>query len=496
MLLRWTLLVAATLHLLFLGTVVHPIPGWSAVVLGVLWNAILVYRRQQGPTGLWWCVLSQLVDSVVLIGYVAALEGGVVGHLPLYTTMLIVATIRFGQWGAAASAALGVALVVALLLNTSQPWTGPTSAVSVGTVLADAVLLGYLAYLMRCQQIRHRERESDLERSVSEITVLHEVSSAAHDLRSEDALQDIVEIVTGFMGFQRAALFLTDKVGGMIPHRYHSYRRPSRRSNRLQLSMEPALFEAVLQRKHPIVIDGSQGLPQMNAEASLQIAVPLHGDAGPIGVLVADSNDRRETFRNDMQMLSNLAKSAVVAIENASLHRQVARMANYDGVTDLYNHRYFQERLREMLRLSGEQEPVSLLMVEIDKFKRYNDTFGHRQGDTALYSLSRALEQSTQQLDGLVARYGGDEFVVILPTVGPENALRIAQQIKDQVYEIVTELLARQNLPPVMLSIGVATYPVDGQDAAALIEAADQAMYVVKHSGGNRVHKYSSGKAI
>ena len=157
MLLRWALLVAATLHMLFWGTVVRPIPGWSAVVLGVLWNAILVYRRQQGPTGLWWCVLSQLVDSVVLLGYVAALQGGVVGHLPLYTTMLIVATIRFGQWGAAASAALGVVLVVVLLLNTPQPWTGPASAVSVGTVLADAVLLGYLAYLVRCLQLRHRE---------------------------------------------------------------------------------------------------------------------------------------------------------------------------------------------------------------------------------------------------------------------------------------------------------------------------------------------------
>jgi diguanylate cyclase (GGDEF)-like protein len=494
LLLRWAVLAAATLNLLFSVNIVHPIPGWVAVALGASWNVILIYRRQQGPTGLAWCVLAQIVDSAVLVAYTAALQGGVVRHLPLYTTMLTVATIRFGLWGAIASAVLGAAIVVLTALGAPLPWAEPTVAVGIGTMIGNAVLLGYLAYLVRCEQVRHQEREQELQRSVSEITVLHEVSSVAHDLRSEDALQDIVEIVTGFMGFQRAALFLTDKVGGMIPHRYYSSRRPSRRSTRLQLSMEPALFEAVLQRRHPIVIDGSQGLPQMDAEASLQIAVPLHSDAGPIGVLVADSNDRRETIRSDMIMLSNLAKSAVVAIENASLHRQVARMANYDGVTDLYNHRYFQERIREMLRLTGGRESVSLLMVEIDKFKKYNDTFGHRQGDTALYSLSRALEQSTQHLDGLVARYGGDEFVVILPAVGRESALQVARQIQSQVYEVVTELLARQNLPPVMLSIGVATYPDDAQDAGSLIEAADQAMYVVKHSGGNRVHAYSAPK--
>jgi diguanylate cyclase (GGDEF)-like protein len=133
-------------------------------------------------------------------------------------------------------------------------------------------------------------------------------------------------------------------------------------------------------------------------------------------------------------------------------------------------------------------------MIEIDKFKRYNDTFGHRQGDMALYSLSRALEQSTQAMDGIVARYGGDEFVAILPRIGRDTAHQVTRQIRDQVYEIVTELLAKQNLPPVMLSIGIATYPEDTQSAGDLIDAADQAMYVVKHSGGNHIHAYSDSK--
>jgi diguanylate cyclase (GGDEF)-like protein len=177
-----------------------------------------------------------------------------------------------------------------------------------------------------------------------------------------------------------------------------------------------------------------------------------------------------------------------VAIENASLHRRVARMANHDGVTGLYNHRYFQERLRELLDEAEGQWPVSLLMVEIDQFKHYNDSFGHRQGDTALYSLSRALEQSAAPFSGTVARYGGDEFVVILPHVGDREALVAAEEIRDETYEVVAGLLAAQQLPTLSLSIGVATFPGDAGTAAELIEAADRAMYTVKRSGGNGIH--------
>jgi diguanylate cyclase (GGDEF)-like protein len=357
--------------------------------------------------------------------------------------------------------------------------------------VADAVLLGYLAYQSHCQHVQDQAHIAELEQRISEITVLHEVISAAHDLNSEDALRNIVEIVTSLMGFQRAALYLTERAGEMIPRRYYSYRRAARRAGLQPLSMEPELFEAVLEKQRPVVIDGSQGSTEGGIEAALQIAVPLHSEEGPIGVLIADSNDRRGTSRSDMKMLSSLAKSAAVAIENASLHRRVARMANHDGVTELYNHRHFQERLRETLQSASGDRVVSLLMIEIDKFKRYNDTFGHRQGDRALYSLSRALEQSTAPLGGIVARYGGDEFVAILPHLRSTEALQMTRQIRDQVYEIVTDLLAREDLPSLMLSIGLATYPDDAQSAGELIEAADQAMYAVKHNGGNRVYAYS-----
>jgi diguanylate cyclase (GGDEF)-like protein len=493
-LLRWILLAVGTLYLLFSSAVQYAFLGWAAIVVGAACNGSLVYYKQRRSLTISISVIAQCVDIALLTAYTAALYGGLARHLPLYTTMLIVSTIRFGISGTAASSVLGLGISLATILSTDSVDSIPTLPVFVSTIIADAALLGYFAYLGYRQHLQYQGRESQLSHRINEITILHEVSSAAHDLKSEDTLQDIVEIVTQFMGFQRAALLLADGIGETIPHWYHSYRPEAQNAGLSPLSMEPGLFQAILEKQSPIVIDGSQGSANIGGEPALQIAVPLHGDAGPLGVLVADSNDRRSTSRSDMVMLSSLAKSAAVAIENASLHRRVARMANHDGVTDLYNHRYFQERLREMLAAAEGHWPVSLLMVEIDKFKRYNDTFGHRQGDTALYSLSRALEQSTQPSDGIVARYGGDEFVVILPRVPRDRALQATRQIRDQVYEIVTELLAKQNLPPVMLSIGVSTYPDDAQNAGDLIEAADQAMYVVKHSGGNRVHAYSDSR--
>jgi diguanylate cyclase (GGDEF)-like protein len=490
-LVRWLVLATMTLYLVFSGRAAKPALGWCAIGIGVVSNAALEAYRRHRRIAVPISIALHMIDTTMLLVYVAAFRAGLTHYLPLYTTMLILGAIRFGLGGIVVSSMLGLVISVLVLLGPNTPDSTSTLAVMTGTIVVDAALLGYFAYLGYRQYLHGEQRETQLRQRISEITVLHEVSSTAHDLKSEDALQNIVEIVTKFMGFQRAGLFLTENVGEMIPHRYHSYRHGAQESGLTQLDMVPDLFSAVLQGRQPIVIDGSQGCTNMDSEPCVQIAVPLHSDAGPLGVLVADSNDRRETSRSDMKMLANLARSAIVAIENASLHQRVKRMANHDGVTDLYNHRYFQERLREMLASAQANQSLSLLMVEIDQFKRYNDSFGHRQGDTALYCLSRALEQSSQALDGLVARYGGDEFVIILPQVGRGQALHVARQIRDQVYGITTRMLAQQDLPPVMLSIGVATFPDDAQTAPNLIEAADQAMYIVKHSGGNKVNAYS-----
>ena len=489
---RWVLGAAATLYLLFSRNVQYPLLGWATVLTGLLINggiAYLLRRRSFSPA----CTaIAQGVDTVLLQFYLAALNGGMQRHMPLYTTLIVVATIRFGAAGTAISGIGGVLLWAAagLLSGPGDPAGARTSTV-LAAILSDTLLLVYFARLIRRQELSHRQSEQGLRERMYDLMVLHEISSTVHDLRSEDALQNIVEITTKVMGFQRAALFLTDNVGEMARHRYDSRSLEAQKKNLPDMFIDPRLLEAILKKKGVIVVDGSQGMPDMEHGPLLQIALPLHGQQGPIGALVVDRDDRGTVSQPDKEMLQSLAKSAVMAIENASLHRQIKHIASHDGVTDLFNHRYFQETLREQIQEAQRRWPITLLMIEIDKFKQYNDAFGHRQGDTVLFSLARALEISAEPWNGLVARYGGDEFVMILPYVGRERSLQIAHQVHERCCSLTEEMLRKHNLPTITLSVGAATYPDDAQTAGTLIDAADQAMYVVKRNGGNQIHVFS-----
>lgn len=359
--------------------------------------------------------------------------------------------------------------------------------VGLGIIVGNAALLFYLHHLVQRQGRLYRQDVDQLQRQVQEITLLQEAISAIHDLRSEDALQSVVEIVTHVMGFQRADLYLCEHVLDLHPQVYSSCQVVGKNGSPPPLAIKDELLEILLQLRDPLLLSGPVGVLQAGGGSGTQIAVPLCGERGTLGVLVADCHDRQADCQSDKELLSRLAKSAVVAIENVRLHRGIQHLANRDGLTDLYNYRYFQSHLRECLREAGKETPVSLFMIEIDQFKRYNDSFGHRQGDKALYNFARALESCTQEWDGVVARYGGDEFVVILPGIGAQAALQAAHRVHDQVGRQAGQALAEMDLPPVTMSLGVATYPQDARNADDLIEAADRAMYSVKDVGGNQV---------
>jgi diguanylate cyclase (GGDEF)-like protein len=429
--------------------------------------------------------------------------------------VVVMAMLWFGMWGILGnvwgllgSIVLGLVLYAERLGDLSlRAWISnmrnslePTYLlVGLGVILGNATLLGYLHYLVKRQGRTYRQNVDQLQRQVQEITLLQEAISAIHDLRSEDALQSVVEIVTHVMGFQRADLYLCQSVLDLHPQTYSSCRVVDKHES---LSCSPygeaqikdELLEVLLQLRDPLVLSGTSGALETACGGRTRIAVPLCGDEGTLGVLVADSHDRQASYQADKELLSRLAKSAVVAIENVRLHRGIQRLANHDGLTDLYNYRYFQNHLRECLGNAGETASVSLFMIELDQFKRYNDSFGHRQGDTALRSFARALESCTEPWNGVVARYGGDEFVVVLPGVGAQAALQAAHQVHNQVYQQAGSTLAEMDLPPVTMSLGVATYPQDARNADDLIEAADRAMYSVKDVGGNRVCAYSGFK--
>jgi diguanylate cyclase (GGDEF)-like protein len=164
---------------------------------------------------------------------------------------------------------------------------------------------------------------------------------------------------------------------------------------------------------------------------------------------------------------------------------RLERLAVTDGLTGVFNHRRFQEAMQsELLRADRHRRPVSVLMVDVDFFKKVNDALGHPAGDELLRRLAQVLGADLRQTD-LIARYGGEEFAVILPETTKTEAMQVAERMRVAVEERINE--GSPWPTRVTVSIGVATYPEDGKDGEQVLVAADQAMYVAKRQGRNRV---------
>jgi diguanylate cyclase (GGDEF)-like protein len=171
--------------------------------------------------------------------------------------------------------------------------------------------------------------------------------------------------------------------------------------------------------------------------------------------------------------------------ELSEANARLERLAVTDGLTGLFNHRRFQEALHsELLRCERHKRPLGVLMLDVDFFKKVNDTMGHPAGDELLRRLAEVLSKDLRQTD-LISRYGGEEFAVLLPETTKSEALQVAERMREAVEQRVNEngTWGQQ----VTVSVGVATFPEDGATAEAVLEAADQALYVAKRQGRNRV---------
>ena len=165
------------------------------------------------------------------------------------------------------------------------------------------------------------------------------------------------------------------------------------------------------------------------------------------------------------------------------------RLMNSDGLTGLSNRRHFDEYLEmEWRRAQREQSQLSILLIDVDHFKPYNDTFGHVQGDEALRQVAAAIRASCSRPSDLPARYGGEEFVLVLPGTSPGGARLLAEKLRRSVEDLGIAHELPQPGAPLTISIGVATMtPQAGQPYRQLIEMADEALYNAKHGGRNQV---------
>lgn len=219
--------------------------------------------------------------------------------------------------------------------------------------------------------------------------------------------------------------------------------------------------------------------------ASSLLVLPLLVGDKVIGTLVLISKEKGVYGRDVREMLSVIANQVAISLENGVLFKKMEQMATTDGLTNLTNHRTFQQKFEALLDSSGRHgRKLSVLLCDIDHFKSVNDTYGHPVGDEVLRRVSKVLKLATRKID-VPARYGGEEFAVVLDATDEDGATKLADRIRQDVESMV--IPSEKGSFKVTMSIGVATFPADGHDRGVLIENADQSLYYAKENGRNQV---------
>jgi len=242
---------------------------------------------------------------------------------------------------------------------------------------------------------------------------------------------------------------------------------------------EPVLANDALADPRVIQIPGTPEEPEA------VIVVPLVADDEVIGAMNVGRIGREEVYfsETDFELVKLFAAQASIALRNADAHHAVSLRAETDALTGLGNHGAFQRDLGQLL--AAESGPgdhrLAMLMMDLDRFKAYNDRHGHPAGDALLHAIATAIYGAARSSDR-VYRYGGDEFALILPNATVAQAARVGDRIRRAVVELTSS-----NATPVTITVGVAAIPGDAHDRAGLIAAADTALYYGKRSGENRV---------
>ncbi|HLG93885.1 MAG TPA: sensor domain-containing diguanylate cyclase [candidate division Zixibacteria bacterium] len=335
------------------------------------------------------------------------------------------------------------------------------------------------------------ERTTELERSQVQLETMYETSRALgeiHDL--EGVLDEILNITRRVMGYPACAVMLLNAKEDrlLLKARMESGEKKTYKDPPV-VELEGIIGQVVKTGRSERVFDTEldpRYVPGLRGARS-QMVVPMTSRGTVIGVLSAESRQVGAFLDKDQKIFSILANSAAMALENAVMHKQMEQMSTVDPLTGVYNFRYFNNKLIDELKRSRRyRQPVSLIMIDIDYFKKANDRFGHQIGNAVLNGLVEVIQRCIRDTDTLV-RYGGDEFVVVLPQTDKRDAFIIGERIRSTVAETVFGGLGDFPELRITVSIGITTWPDNGYAEHEIVKVADQALYRAKGSGRNHV---------
>lgn len=216
----------------------------------------------------------------------------------------------------------------------------------------------------------------------------------------------------------------------------------------------------------------------------------LYAHGKTLGLVIAGNTKRKKNLTpEEVSRFSTIVNQAGIALENAQFYEKIQELTLHDELTGAYNYRYFYPKLREETRLASRyRQPLSLAIIDLDDFKRYNDTNGHLAGDTALKQVAQILISRLRKTD-VVVRYGGEEFAVILPVTNRLGAKKILEDLRKEIENY--PFPGKESSRKLTISAGISTYPYDAREARELVETADKGVYLAKSKGKNQVCIYT-----
>jgi diguanylate cyclase (GGDEF)-like protein len=342
-----------------------------------------------------------------------------------------------------------------------------------------------------------RKKEQEANKRLSEQQTLYNIGlmlSSAE--RREEALKTIVESAIKLSDAAAGSVVLFEEESGEMVMAYSKGFSPKFSKIGRWKWKGGGMTSRILDSKEPVIVADIDKDPFPHNPAIIEegvksfMAIPLRAEGKIVGILYVNDFKPRGFDKAQVSIVSLLATQATFAIENIMLLEKTEMMAITDELTRLYNHRHFVKSLHDELKRAGRyKQNLSLLMIDVDYFKHYNDTHGHLMGNDVLREIAHILKRDIRDID-IVARYGGEEFSIILPQTNKDKAAVTAERIRAAVEGFNFYKGETQPGGRVTVSMGVATFPEDGKSSVEVVGRADEALYQAKREGRNRVCVY------